>query len=108
MKNNRLDFLARMSDDPKIQEAVRKAKLVNIEKEEDCLRVWTDSESWEVRRSSKNNEIYCTCPAFRFNKESARTCKHLTAVGVLYDLEEVPVYKGKKFRQNKTKGCQTI
>lgn len=96
----RLDVLARMSGSPEIQELVRKAKMVRVEVEEYCIRVWTqDDRSWEVRKTSAG-EVYCTCPAYRFNKDEPRTCKHLTAISAMFSLSEIPVYVHKKYRKS--------
>lgn len=99
---DRLDVLARLSGRPEIQELVRKAKMVKVEVERYCVRVWTqDDRSWEIRKTV-SGEIYCTCPAFRFNKETPRTCKHLTAVAALLDKKEIPLYVHKKKRKSGT------
>lgn len=96
----KLDVLSRLSDRPEIQALVRKAKMVKAEVEEYCVRVWTqDDRSWEIRKTI-SGELYCTCPAFRFNKETPRTCKHLTAVSAIFSLEEIPLYVHKKDRKS--------
>jgi hypothetical protein len=96
----RLDVLARMSDNPEIKELVRKAKLVRVEIQQYCIKVWTqDDRSWEVRRTS-SDEVYCTCPSYRFCKDTPRTCKHLTAISAMFSVSEIPVYVHKKHRKS--------
>ena len=98
--NTRLDVLARMSDNPEIKELVRKAKMVRVEIEEYCVKVWThDDRSWEVRKTPEE-DLYCTCPVYRFNKSTPRTCKHLTAVSALLSSSEIPLYVHKKNRRS--------
>lgn len=95
----RLDVLARLTGSPEIKELVRKAKMVRVEVEEYCIRVWTqDNRSWEVRKT-RNGEIYCNCPAYRFNKDTPRTCKHAMAVSAMFSESEIPVYIHKKNRR---------
>lgn len=99
---DRLDILARLSGKPEIQDLVRKAKMVKVEVERYCVRVWTqDNRSWEVRKTVAG-ELYCNCPAFRFSKDNPRTCKHLTAVSAMMCKSEIPVYVHKKNRKEKT------
>lgn len=91
-----LELMAVLSEDPKIMAEMQKARLVSLQVEDTCVRVWTDEgREWEVRRSAKDDAVYCTCPAWRFRKRSGQdTCKHCLAVqatGV-----EIPVFKGKK------------
>lgn len=98
--DQRLDVLARMSDSEEIKALVRKAKLVRVEVEQYCIRVWTqDDRSWEVRKTG-SGEIYCTCPSYRFNKDTPRTCKHLTAISAMFSVSEIPVYIHKKYRNS--------
>lgn len=93
-----LDLLSRLSDNPSIREAVAKARLVKMVREDSCVRVWTtESDEWEVRRSEKG-DVYCTCPAWRFSKERPRTCKHCLAVGAVLNCEDIPVYLGKRWK----------
>lgn len=33
---------------------------------------------YEIRWAN-DNTVYCTCPAFRFNKSKAQSCKHMEA-----------------------------
>ena len=50
---------------------------------------------WEVRRSARTNEVYCTCPRYKFRKKwGLKNCKHVTAL--LAEGVEIPVYKGKR------------
>ena len=96
---DQLDVLARLSENHGIKELVRKAKLVKVEREEFCVRVWTvDDRTWEVRRTP-SGDIYCNCPAYRFNKDTPRTCKHLTAIAAMFTTEEIPLYIHKKNRK---------
>ena len=34
--------------------------------------------TYEIRRG-KDNEVYCSCPAWRFSHKTPKTCKHLEA-----------------------------
>jgi len=95
----RLDVLARLTGSPEIKELVRKAKMVRVEVEEYCIRVWTQEDrSWEVRKTSAD-ELYCTCPSFRFSEDTPRTCKHLMAISAMFSESEIPVYVHKKNRK---------
>jgi predicted nucleic acid-binding Zn finger protein len=97
--NDRLNFLAKMTDSPEIRHMIDKAQLVRAEVESFCIRVWTrDNRTWEVRRSSTNNEVYCTCPAYRFNKSTPKNCKHVMAICSIMNAEDIPVYIPKRKR----------
>lgn len=99
---DRLDVLARLSGSSEIQALVAKARLVKVEVEEYCVRVWTqDDRSWEIRKTVAG-DIFCTCPAYRFNKDDPRTCKHLTAISAMMSADEIPVYIHKNKRKSGT------
>ena len=34
--------------------------------------------TYEIRKSNRDNVVYCTCPAWRFSKGEKKTCKHLS------------------------------
>ena len=97
---DRLDVLARLSGSPEIEALVRKAKLVKVEIEGFCIRVWTqDDRSWEIRKPV-SGDLYCTCPSFRFSKETPQTCKHLLAISAMFSESEIPIYIHKKNRRS--------
>lgn len=99
-REKRLDVLARLSDRPEIQKLVTKAKLVKVDVGEDAIHVrTTDARSWEVRKTS-SGEVYCTCPAYRFNEDTPRTCKHLLAISAMFSESEIPVYVHRKSRKS--------
>ena len=94
---DQLTMLERLSDNPSIKALVKKARMVKIVKDQYCVNVFTSDRVWEVRRT-RDNEVYCTCPAYRFNKENPRNCKHTLAVSALMTIDEIPVYIPKRLR----------
>jgi len=87
--------MVELSDDPAMRALWNKAEIVSYAIGEDRIVVWTTSDrKWEVRRSKKDGNIYCTCPAWRFRKDKSSTCKH--CVAVLNAGLQVPEFKGDK------------
>jgi hypothetical protein len=81
---------AALSDDKELKDNVAKSMKVIIETTPRCLLVHRDGETWEVRRSRKTDEVYCTCPKWRFRKDKSKPCHHIIAV--LEDGVKVPYY----------------
>jgi len=97
MKNS-LSLLEKLTEDPHIVALVKKAKLVKLSIGPYAVLVWTsDKAFWEIRKT-RSGDIYCTCPAYRFNKSDPRTCKHLMAVSAMLQEEEIPIYIPEKLR----------
>jgi len=93
---DKLELLARLADNPEIRALVEKAKLVRYEVHEHGVTVWTvDNRHWEVRRDDKGN-VYCTCPSWRFCKETPKSCKHTVAVTAVLGIDGVPYFKPPK------------
>ena len=101
--NDRLNFLAKMTDNQEIKHMIDKAQLVRAEIEKFCVRVWTkDNRTWEVRKAYDSHEIYCTCPAYRFNKSTPKNCKHVMAICSVMNAEDIPVFIPKRKRVKTT------
>lgn len=90
------EVMVELSDDKDLRELMAKAEIVKYAVGEDRVMVWTRDHVWEVRRSKKDGNVYCTCPAWRFRKDKSTTCKH--CVAVLNAGIEVPEYRGKKIK----------
>lgn len=93
----RLKMMDTFIDDEKIKNEIAKALHVRYEVMEEEILVSASSSVWCVRRSKRDGEVYCTCPAYRFRKKSGiEKCKHMLAI----DAEgiEVPTYNGKSQR----------
>jgi len=88
------EVMVELSDDAELRALMAKAEIVKYSVRPDCVVVWTQDHEWQVRRSKKDGNVYCTCPAWRFRKDKSTTCKH--CIAVLNAGIEVPEYQGVK------------